>query len=123
MAMSSDKWGHHGPRRAAFAAVCAGVLALAACASDEAVDNFSAQSAERGRIYAQDRCASCHGVSPGAASRNSAAPTFEALANRPDMSRFALTVLLQQPHRDMPNLMVAREDVADLAAYLETLRQ
>lgn len=110
-------------RTAAIAAAC---LACAACVShDDATPSESALSAaERGFSIAEGSCAECHAISAGEPqSPNPAAPAFDALANRPDMTRTALAVLLRTPHRTMPNLIVESEKVDDLSAYLSTLRR
>ena len=71
---------------------------------------------------AEASCASCHAIGADGVSPNPEAPTFTALANRPDMTRTALAVLLRTPHRTMPNLIVPADDIDDLAAYLASLR-
>lgn len=110
-------------RRAAIAAAC---LACAACVSqnDTTLSGPALGAAERGFSVAEASCAECHAVSAGESrSPNPAAPAFEALANRPDMTRTALAVLLRTPHRTMPNLIVESGKVDDLSAYLSTLRR
>lgn len=76
-----------------------------------------------GLSYAREACASCHAVEAGeVSSPEPAAPSFEALANRPDMTRPALAALLRSPHRSMPSLIVEADRVDDLAAYLASLK-
>jgi len=99
----------------------AATMAIAACATDRGDGAVSA--AERGRTVAEASCAECHAVAGGAAlSPNANAPTFQSFADRPDMTRTALAILLRTPHHSMPNLIVPAEDVDDLAAYLASLR-
>jgi hypothetical protein len=54
-------------------------------------------------------------------SPNPLAPSFEAVARTPGMTRIALTVWLQTPHPSMPNLVVDPDRIDDLSAYLVTL--
>lgn len=99
----------------------AAAMAIAACATDRNDD--AASAAERGRMIADASCAECHAVAgDDAPSPNANAPTFQSFADRPDMTRTALAILLRTPHRSMPNLIVPAEDVDDLAAYLASLR-
>ncbi len=94
---------------------------ILSCAADGA--RATSVAADRGRAIAETSCAECHAVGAGAAaSPNEDAPTFQSLADRPDMTRTALAVLLRTPHRSMPNLIVPAEDIDDLAAYLASLR-
>lgn len=95
---------------------------LAACATGTG-ETASLSAADRGRAVADASCAACHAVAPGAAvSPNAEAPTFQSFADRSDMTRTALAILLRTPHRSMPNFIVAEEDVDALAAWLESLR-
>ncbi len=100
------------------------LVSVAACTSDDAGGDSRVDTLgpARGLAYAREACASCHGVEAGQAnSPNAAAPPFQALASRPDMSRPALSALLRSPHRYMPNLIVEPDRIDDLAAYLSAL--
>ncbi len=99
------------------------VIGLAGCAADgSSAGHVETSAAELGLGYAREACASCHAVEPGQViSPNVAAPSFEALANRADMTRPALAALLRSPHRNMPSLIVEPDRVDDLAAYLSSL--
>jgi len=104
-------------------ALVGAALVAAACATGERGRQASA-SATRGAAFARSACAECHAVGAGEfASPNASAPAFQALADRPDMSRAALAVLLSSPHKSMPNYIIARDDVADLSAYLSSIRR
>ncbi len=104
-----------------------GLVALGACAGQGGAEgpaihgDYSA--AASGLSYAREACASCHAVEAGeTASPEPAAPAFEALANRRDMTRPALAALLRSPHRSMPSLIVEADRIDDLAAYLASLK-
>lgn len=76
----------------------------------------------RGLAFAQEVCAACHAVTPGAASPNPAAPRFEAVARMPGMNTMALNIWLHSAHPSMPNIDVTPAQARDLSAYLETLK-
>ena len=79
--------------------------------------------AEKGEVLAQKLCANCH-VLPGASPADVPAgiPTFRAIANKPGQTGDHIAQVLIQPHAPMPDLQVSREEIADILAYLETLR-
>lgn len=78
---------------------------------------------ESGRELAEKVCAACHGINKGyEPSPEPFAPTFQAIANTPGMSPIAISVFLQTPHATMPNLVLTREEIADLAAYITSLK-
>jgi len=75
-----------------------------------------------GYAYAVDFCADCHGVEPReAASPEFLAPSFQMLANNPEISELALTAFFQTPHPSMPNFIVTGENARDLIAYIDSL--
>jgi len=81
-----------------------------------------AADATHGAQLAQQWCASCH-VIPGAAGGPvlQGPPSFLAIAHgskTPDQLR----VFLEQPHGSMPPLTLSRAEVADLLAYIASLR-
>jgi mono/diheme cytochrome c family protein len=101
-----------------------GLLILAASAfwlTDAAAQE--AGDPEAGHTFARSICAACHAVEPGElASPNLLAPTFTTIANVPGMTMMALTVVLSNPHREMPDLVLARDELRDVAAYILTLK-
>lgn len=77
----------------------------------------------RGQAIARQDCIACHAVSLGETqSSKPAAPSFQSLADRPDMNHMALTALLRTPHKSMPNLIIKPDEIEALAAYLEAIR-
>lgn len=81
-------------------------------------------SARRGQYFAERVCASCHAVAAGETrSPQPGAPSFQAIADTPGMTGMALTVWLRSPHPTMPHLIVPSDDIADLTAYLGTMRK
>lgn len=52
-----------------------------------------------------------------------AAPTFEAIANTPGMTRIALGAWMQSSHPSMPQLIVESDTLDDVHAYMATLKR
>ncbi len=107
----------------------AAAFALAACSTSEPVVQSEVAAAPapasvaRGLAYAQQNCSGCHAVTAGQeASPNPSAPPFAVIANTPGMTPTALNAWLHSAHASMPNLIVAPEDRADIAASLESIR-
>lgn len=81
-------------------------------------------NADRGKALARTACAECHAIEPGEQrSPKPDAPTFERIAATPGMTSTALEVFMQSPHLTMPNLIIKRDDRADLSAYILSLRR
>lgn len=77
----------------------------------------------RGREYAKRVCAECHAVLPeDKISPNDKAPTFRTIANTPGMSRIAIIVWFQSPHPTMPHLVPADDNLDDVIAYIQSLK-
>jgi mono/diheme cytochrome c family protein len=104
--------------RTLAASTVVGALAIATAGQAQDLGDL-----EQGRRLALDICASCHAVRAGQPlSPNVAAPTFEAVAKTPGMTAAALTVWLTTSHPTMPNIMLSREQIRDVAAYILSLR-
>jgi mono/diheme cytochrome c family protein len=94
----------------------AGYLALGTTSS------FAADAVQ-GRIIALRWCAGCHLVQSGQKSPvTDQAPPFASLATRPDFTADKLALLLLKPHRNMQQLALSRPEIADVAAYILTLK-
>lgn len=114
-----------------LATVC---VAFAACGSEQvaktdptnglsAIQATAGAGLARGRVYADNACASCHAVAPGQVrSPNPKAPTFTAIAKTPGMTLMAFNVWLHTSHPTMPNLIIAPDEIEALSAYLYTLK-
>jgi mono/diheme cytochrome c family protein len=77
-----------------------------------------------GRRLALSVCANCHVVPESRReSAMDAAPTFAAIANDPAMTDERLRHFLNQPHSQMPPIVIAREEIEDVIAYLRTIRR
>lgn len=83
----------------------------------------AAADAARGHQIAKSWCVSCHVIdNAGTGTRIDTAPGFPTIAAdaaRSDERR--LTVWLSTSHPTMPDFGMARDEVADLVAYIRTL--
>jgi mono/diheme cytochrome c family protein len=78
---------------------------------------------KRGLSYAEKACTECHGVlAEDDISPLLDAPTFRSVANTPGMTYTALSVWFQSPHPSMPNLIIPPEDLANVIAYIMSLK-
>lgn len=103
------------------------LIALAAFSGSVAATAVAAQEfgdVQRGRQLAREVCASCHAVGAGETrSPVAGAPSFEAVANTPGMTAAALAVwLTAHAHPTMPMIVLTREDVRNVSAYILNLR-
>jgi mono/diheme cytochrome c family protein len=113
-----------------FAALCLATACAAAPAEHAAApppvvaapDPAADPAVARGLAFAQETCAGCHAVTPGAASPNPAAPRFDTIARMPGMTTMALNVWLYSAHPTMPNIAVTPAEARDLSAYLQSLK-
>ena len=81
----------------------------------------AAQDSAAGRALADQWCASCHAIAPGAGGSDQV-PSFERIVQDRGRTEEWITTWLSVPHQSMPNLSLSRQEIADLVAYLETLR-
>ncbi len=77
-----------------------------------------------GRDLARTVCAECHGVGrTSMVSPHPDAPTFRRIAAVPGMTAIAIRVILNTPHRQMPDIILTSDEVRDVAAYILTLKE
>lgn len=79
----------------------------------------SADPTTGGQI-AKTECASCHAIGRDAAARSPdpKAPRFIDVAKMPSTTELSLKVFLRSSHRNMPNFILAREEIDSLASYI-----
>lgn len=78
---------------------------------------------DAGRDFARGVCSTCHEVEGlDAPSPHPDAPVFRVIANVPGMTATALYVVLNNPHRQMPDLILAPDELHDVVAYILTLK-
>ncbi len=97
--------------RGALACLVLSALPLGAFAAD----------ATQGEVIAKRWCAACHLVAPDQTRANSDAPSFAAIAQRKKSSQ--LTTFLTDPHPKMPDMNLTRSEIADIVAYIGTLKK
>ena len=79
--------------------------------------------AAAGRQLADAWCGSCHVAGPTAARGvSNGVPTFAGIARRKSTTAMSLRVFLQSPHARMPDLHLSRDEIADVSAYILSLR-
>jgi mono/diheme cytochrome c family protein len=79
---------------------------------------------EKGLSLAEEVCANCHAIEKGDdVSPKALAPTFETIASTPGMTPTALGLFLRTPHETMPNLVLSPDELADIIAYILSLKQ
>lgn len=77
-----------------------------------------------GYAFAEQHCAECHRIAPGElASGNFNAPSFQAVANDPAITRTSLKVFLQTPHSRMPDFILTGEQSDQVIDYILNLKQ
>jgi len=81
-----------------------------------------AADAAKGEVIAKRWCAACHLVAPDQTRANSDAPSFASIAHKITSSK-ALTAFLIDPHPIMPDMNLTRSEIADIVAYIGTLRR
>jgi mono/diheme cytochrome c family protein len=86
--------------------------------------NAEAQTGDpqAGAAYAKKVCAQCHATERSEASPEPTAPPFQDVANTPGMTGTALRVWLSTSHPTMPNIIVEPQDMANVIAYILSLR-
>ncbi|MBK9081880.1 MAG: cytochrome c [Rhizobiales bacterium] len=92
------------------------LLALALLALALAPTAAAAVDLARGETLANRWCASCHLVSPTQTRATPDAPSFAAIARRPDAP--PLETYLAVTHTRMPDMALTRDEITDLSAYI-----
>lgn len=109
----------HGLGRSIVATLALGLPALqsAAVFAQEMAD------VEAGQALAREVCAVCHEVEgEGTVSPHPEAPTFRQVAEVPGMTAIALNAFFHTPHNHMPDLVLTREEIRNVSAYILTLK-
>lgn len=80
------------------------------------------EAAARGHTLAQAWCSSCHAVEKFAIPVGQPGPAFTSIAAIRSMTPLAIKVFLQSSHEPMPNFILKKQDIDDLAAYIMSLK-
>ncbi len=79
-----------------------------------------AQDVAAGSQLARIRCTGCHQV--GQRPQAGIAPSFVDVAATRGMTQLSIQVFLRTPHDHMPNYVLSEKQIADVAAYIISLR-
>jgi len=83
-----------------------------------------AQSVAAGHSIAEHWCSSCHLVDlRQRKAPNDAIPSFVAVAQMKSTTRLSLAAFLSTSHEPMPNFVLSRQEIADVSAYILSLRK
>ena len=84
----------------------------------------NAADASNGSRIAHRWCAACHVVTPTQhRPTTDQAPPFATIAKRSGFDSAKIAQFLLDPHPKMPNFPLSRNEAADLAAYIGSLRK
>ncbi|QDL95795.1 cytochrome c [Rhodopseudomonas palustris] len=75
-----------------------------------------------GHRLAAGWCAECHAIEAGDM-RDGKGPAFERIANLPSTTALSLNVFLRSNHTNMPNLIIAPGDAAEIVQYILSLKR
>jgi mono/diheme cytochrome c family protein len=101
--------------------VTAALLAVIAAASVWAQGDTTVNTA--GRDLAINWCADCHLVAWDQPEPPSdIVPSFFEIADRSSTTEMSLRAFLMSPHGNMPNIMLSRAQIDEVAAYILSLR-
>lgn len=85
--------------------------------------NAGAQDIEAGHRMAAMWCAKCHAVEARQTGPAlDVAPPFTAIARMKSTTAVSLNVFLSTPHPPMPDFSLTRREIADVSAYILSLR-
>jgi len=96
-----------------------GVIAALAAPSPAAAEHPGDPQA--GFEYAKQVCSGCHGIS-AERSPMPKATRFREVADRPGMTGTALRVWMETTHPTMPNIIVSKQDMLNVIAYILDLK-
>ncbi|AXS42822.1 cytochrome c [Breoghania sp. L-A4] len=82
----------------------------------------AAGDSQNGETLARIWCSACHVVATDQTAASADVPTFQAIARNPLNTPERLAQFLADPHPVMPDMDLSRIEVADIIAYIETLK-
>ncbi len=99
------------------------ILAVAAAIAVLGLPAAMAADPDHGGDLAKRWCAACHVVAADQKQASADVPPFAAIAAKSDFTPEKLAFFLLDPHPKMPNFPLSRNEAADLAAYIASLRK
>jgi mono/diheme cytochrome c family protein len=82
-----------------------------------------AADANHGAELAKRWCATCHLVDSAQKQASADVPPFATIARKSDFTPEKVAFFLLDPHPKMPNFPLSRNEAADIAAYIGSLRK
>ena len=83
----------------------------------------SAPNPDHGKTLAASLCSNCHLVGNAEQQQaNADVPTFEEIANKEGQSAGAIMAHIMMPKHPMPTIPLTKSELADLSAYILSLR-
>lgn len=79
-----------------------------------------AGTVENGKRIAVRWCSSCHVVAPDQERASTDVPAFMSLGKQGNFTAERLALTLLEPHPAMPKLSLSRQEISDLAAYINS---
>jgi cytochrome c len=96
---------------------------LAALAIIAATRAAASQDIAKGESIARTSCAGCHSIEAGGPELGGGPPSFVSLARKPGTNKAALRIFLSTSHAKMANYALTQDEIADVSAYLLSLRK
>jgi mono/diheme cytochrome c family protein len=87
------------------------------------VSAVMAADKNHGAELAKRWCATCHLVDSGQTQASADVPPFATIAGKSDFTPEKVAFFLLDPHPKMPNFPLSRNEAADIAAYIGSLRK
>jgi len=78
---------------------------------------------DHGAVLAKRWCATCHLVESDQKQASADVPPFAVIARKADFTPEKIASFLLEPHPKMPNFPLSRDEAADIAAYIGSLRK
>jgi mono/diheme cytochrome c family protein len=85
------------------------------------VSSAAAQDVEAGHQIAQRWCSACHEIGT-APVKNDVSPSFWSIARMSSTTAMSLHAFLSTPHHRMPDYSLSRQEIADISAYILSLK-
>ncbi len=99
------------------------ISALAVATAVLGVSSALAADADHGAVLAKRWCATCHLVESDQKQASADVPPFATIAHKSDFTPEKVAFFLLDPHPKMPDFPLSRNEAADLAAYIGSLRK
>jgi len=89
-----------------------------------ATGGVRAQDIESGKQIAQVSCSGCHRIAGEEPKTTSdAVPSFSSIGQMKSTTPMSLAAFLATPHANMPDLVLSRDEIRDVSAYILSLRK